>query len=236
MEIILKRPIFQSPYFKYERMGDGTGVISQFFGENATAFYAQLGLKGHNGIDFPCFEGMMIFAAHDGYVVKTYDEFNSSPTKGYGVYIQDNEGTYQTVYWHLSKVDVKVGDIIKAGDLIGKSGNTGQYTTGPHLHFGLYLLPITENGYGGAVDPMPYFEEFIIKIDDMKLVIDGNQNQWLLHETYKVAYSISDELTLSWYKNHGLVGEPVLYDLVGYKKMTVLSPDDVTTLKGILNI
>jgi murein DD-endopeptidase MepM/ murein hydrolase activator NlpD len=42
--------------------------------------------------------------------------------------------------------------------MIGRSGNTGN-STGPHLHFEMRLEPQVDNGYGGACDPTPYFEE-----------------------------------------------------------------------------
>lgn len=41
---------------------------------------------------------------------------------------------FETLYAHLSKYKVKNGDIIKKGDIIGLSGNTGR-STGPHLHY-----------------------------------------------------------------------------------------------------
>jgi len=57
---------------------------------------------------------------------------------------------------------VGVGDEIKAGKLIGQADNTGAYTTGDHLHFGLKqtfngATINKDNGYNGAIDPAPYF-------------------------------------------------------------------------------
>lgn len=59
---------------------------------------------------------------------------------------------------------MKTGDNVKAGQLIAYCDNTGQYTTGSHLHFGLKQLDNQnintlsyDNGYKGAIDPSPYF-------------------------------------------------------------------------------
>ena len=162
--ITLKRPVFIDQKYSYTKMPGG--VISQFFGENGTPFYKSIGLAGHNGIDFACVNGTKIFAAHDGEVSKTWTDANSTATKGFGVQLWGHDGTYYTIYWHFQSVSVKAGDKVKAGDLLGYSNNTGQ-SSGPHLHFALYLNPLDmTNGYDGAVDPMPYFEE-IIKINDM---------------------------------------------------------------------
>ena len=60
---------------------------------------------------------------------------NGAYNGGYGNYIviKHSNGT-QTLYAHLSKVSVSVGDEVNTGEVIGKSGNTGR-STGPHLHF-----------------------------------------------------------------------------------------------------
>jgi len=50
----------------------------------------------------------------------------------------------------LSNIGVKEAQYVEKGEIIGHSGQTGR-ATGPHLHFGLYLL-------GHAVDPMPLFQ------------------------------------------------------------------------------
>lgn len=49
-------------------------------------------------------------------------------------YIIEHRGDYQTLYGHLSKIRVREGQSVKAGDIIGYTGSTGR-STGPHLHY-----------------------------------------------------------------------------------------------------
>lgn len=86
--------------------------------------------RGHAGVDFNGDQGDPVFAATDGKV--TYAAYNSA---GYGnlVMIMRKDGT-QTRYAHLSKIKVKQGQRVRAGDLIGRIGATGA-AYGAHLHF-----------------------------------------------------------------------------------------------------
>lgn len=135
-------------------------MINQLFGANALGWYKQWGLLGHNGIDFQAKTGCPVVAAHDGIVV-----FAGKDGDG-GICVEilssrTGDG-FKTIYYHLKDVAVEVGWEIKAGILIGHADNTGKYTTGDHLHFGMKLTKdgITfnkNNGYNGAIDPAPYF-------------------------------------------------------------------------------
>lgn len=160
--------------------------ITQRFGENPE-FYSPM--KGHNGIDFvngyqKSAYGTGIVAVHDGKVSRVISNTPMS-TMGNGVYIIKQEGDtlYRTIYWHLSEVLVKAGQEVKQGQLIGRMGNSGIVrpvpTTscpycGTHLHFGLYpyikkdgtwVKQFKDNGYNGAVDPMPYFSDNTISLN-----------------------------------------------------------------------
>lgn len=93
------------------------------------------GLHGHNGVDYGAPRGTTVYAAADG-VVKVSNYRSGNPWfGGYGNYIMiEHPNGTQTLYAHLSAVDVSVGDTVSKGQTIGKTGNTGR-STGPHLHF-----------------------------------------------------------------------------------------------------
>ena len=110
----------------------------------------------HNGIDFgaetPGREGDPLFAVADGEVI--ISKVNSGgPTKGYGYYTVIQHGKeFATLYGHLKGLVKKVGDRVKAGEIIGYMGNSGT-STAPHLHFS-----VTAGRYDDMiwVDPAPY--------------------------------------------------------------------------------
>jgi LysM repeat protein len=90
------------------------------------------GIHGYNGVDYGAAVGTPILAAASGEVIVAK---TSGYNGGYGLYvvIKHANGT-QTLYGHLSKVSVAVGDTVSGGETIGLLGNTGR-STGPHLHF-----------------------------------------------------------------------------------------------------
>lgn len=123
-----------------------TAVITQTFSEHVRRAQAN-GWKNYNGgIDWAIPTGTPIKAAQKGTVKRVRPD-----ATGYGnhVIIQHDEG-YETVYAHLMDFGVSVGNTVKAGDMIGRSDNTGN-STGPHLHFEL-------RKDGLPVDPMPLLE------------------------------------------------------------------------------
>lgn len=85
--------------------------------------------KMHWGVDYRAAVGDTLIAAAAGTVERSY----TSTSYGETIVIRHNDGS-ATLYAHLSKRDVKGGDIVSAGQTIGKAGNTGR-STGPHLHF-----------------------------------------------------------------------------------------------------
>lgn len=91
--------------------------------------------KLHGGIDVAVPTGTNLFAAASGRVTRVGWQNPADKSEGYGmrVYIDHGNGL-QTIYAHMSSFAVKVGDQVKGGQVIGKSGNTGG-STGPHLHF-----------------------------------------------------------------------------------------------------
>ena len=127
--------------------------ITQGFGGNAQ-IYARFGLAGHNGLDFGVPIGTAVRAAADGLVSRVEVE----AAEGYGRHVRlEHEGGAVTIYAHLDCPMVKTGQTMQSGDVIGLSGNSG-FSTGPHLHFELRLPGREDNGYGGAVDPLPMLE------------------------------------------------------------------------------
>lgn len=128
--------------------------ISQKWGENPE-YYSQLGMKGHNGVDFAVQIGTPIYACHDGTV--QFSDIDS--VRSLTVSIDSTDGTLRTLYCHLSESKVKVGQAVRRGELIALSGNTGSFTTGPHLHLGCRPLPAKmDNGWNGAANPFNYFD------------------------------------------------------------------------------
>lgn len=93
--------------------------------------------KGHMGLDWACPPGTPIYAAYEGIVTRAEldTQTASNPSTGYGNHIRiEHPNRYTSIYGHLSVMQVKTGQKVEAGQVIGLSGNTG-YSTGPHLHF-----------------------------------------------------------------------------------------------------
>jgi len=83
----------------------------------------------HSGMDFRAAIGMEAKVTAAGVVVK------AGWNGGYGRMVEVDHGQgYSTRYGHLSQILVKVGDKLKAGDVIGRTGSSGR-STGPHLHY-----------------------------------------------------------------------------------------------------
>ena len=85
----------------------------------------------HSGVDFPAVTGTPVHAAQNGRVELAQELFFSGNT----VVVDHGLGIY-TFYGHLSEIDVKPGDKVESGQVLGKVGATGR-VTGPHLHWGL---------------------------------------------------------------------------------------------------
>ena len=93
----------------------------------------------HEGIDFGAPSGTPVSAAAGGVV----DGASFHPE--YGYLIELNHGNeFSSRYAHLSKLKVKPGQVVKRGQLIGLSGNTGR-STGPHLHFEVRFKGVAQN-------------------------------------------------------------------------------------------
>jgi len=100
--------------------------------------------KFHSGMDFSANIGTPVYATGDGVVKK------AGWQSGYGKIIVINHGHgYETWYAHLNDYDVRVGQKVKRGEVIGEVGNTGK-STGPHLHYEVHVK-------GKVVNPVNYY-------------------------------------------------------------------------------
>lgn len=118
------------------------GVRRYYNGEWAADYY-------HRGLDFAAYEGSPVRAAADGRVGLVGRVSEGFELHGNTIGIDHGQGV-TTMYIHLSAIEVSEGQMVRAGDIIGRVGSTG-ISTGPHLHWGLYV-------HGVSVDPMPWLE------------------------------------------------------------------------------
>ncbi len=101
--------------------------------------------KMHKGLDFSAPRGTKIYATGNGVIKKV-----KHARWGYGTHIVINHGYgYTTLYGHMSRANVRVGQRVKRGQLIGLVGSTGK-STAPHLHY-----EVVKNGK--HVNPVGYF-------------------------------------------------------------------------------
>lgn len=142
---------------------------------NGVNIYAQYKLKGHNGIDFGIPAGTKLYSCIDGEVIESRTDI------GYGNYVKIENNKCGVLYAHLESLGIAVGESVKAGQLIGLSGNTGN-STGPHLHFGVFPKPRNRaNGYNGFIDPLDpnlidWVEDYYGDSAEEKLIILENDN------------------------------------------------------------
>lgn len=96
--------------------------------------------SGHTAIDFGAPIGTAIVAAESGNVILV-----RYLTYSYGYYVViDHGGGYSTLYAHMSRIDVSVGQSVSRGQQIGAVGSTGR-STGPHLHFEVRVNGVAKN-------------------------------------------------------------------------------------------
>ncbi|MFF5982758.1 M23 family metallopeptidase [Streptomyces olindensis] len=140
------KPSWVDPVKKYK--------LSASFAQNGGMWQST-----HSGQDYAVPSGTQVVAAHGGTVVKAGGNgAGDGPAYGNAVVIKHGNGTYSQ-YAHLSKVKVKAGQIVKTGQEIARSGNTGN-SSGPHLHFEIRTTP----NYGSAVDPVKFLRAKGVKV------------------------------------------------------------------------
>ncbi len=108
--------------------------------------------RPHLGIDLAAPKGTNILAAHDGIIIYTGKDF-----RGYGkmIMIEGAQG-WATLYAHFSSINVKEGQTVRQGDIIGGMGRTGR-ATGVHLHFEIRKTK-------GPVDPLLYLPRAVPRL------------------------------------------------------------------------
>lgn len=102
---------------------------SSTFGYRSSPFTGKL--QFHTGVDFSVLAGKPVYAPGAGTVI-----FSGTKYSGYGKHIIIDHGIngISTLYAHLSDIDVKEGQTVERGEMIGTVGNTGR-STAPHLHY-----------------------------------------------------------------------------------------------------
>lgn len=138
--------------------------ITQDYGSTSFAQYGYRG-KWHNGVDIRASVGTPVLAAEDGIVAASGDQDKYCYKGAYGKFIVINhDNNLTTMYAHLSRVVAGKDTLVKRGDIIGYSGNTG-YATGPHLHLTVFAQPTFYMGpskvcgqmpFGGDLNPVGY--------------------------------------------------------------------------------
>jgi hypothetical protein len=133
---------------------EGKHVVTTLFGEDVIdpdmkEKYETFGVLGHDGLDFDMPIGTPVLAVDTGKVVRARKDDDYGTT----LVIQHNWG--KSYYGHLSEIAVDEGAVVRKGDTVAKSGNSG-LSTDAHLHFGLKLNDHNaKNGYYGKIDPAP---------------------------------------------------------------------------------
>lgn len=140
--------------------------ISQEYGTNPGGYNP---VGGHTGRDYAAFEGEKLVAIADGRVWFADHSYNlPGGPQGWaqrlfldltfgGVLVVIEYDDVYAIYAHLSRTDLNAGDWVRAGDLIGLSGNTGGASSGAHLHFEILpRYPYYGSPTYGRVHPAPY--------------------------------------------------------------------------------
>jgi murein DD-endopeptidase MepM/ murein hydrolase activator NlpD len=153
-QVVLNRIYSSSPptfLFTESFMQPMESVVTSIYGTKRV--YNKLKKGQHLGIDYRAAIGDKVPAANAGKIVFSGDLFYT----GWTVIIDHGVDIF-SVYGHLSKTLVREGDVVKRGDLIGLSGNTGR-TSGPHLHWGTKVQGQYIDGFVLIEESQKYFEK-----------------------------------------------------------------------------
>ena len=203
--------------FQYEIYPVVTGDrrITQAFGANPQN-YEPFGLPGHEGVDFRAPHGVEIVAVTAGVVTDVVRERLPASQGGhnYGIHVrvehERSDGRWQTIYAHLDRAVVDVGQQVSAGQLLGLADNTGN-SYGSHLHNGLKRLGHTYTDPSGTSwpynfhDPTPYVQPFLapqVGNAGIGLHLQADGGNYLLIEPLKRELALLQPQTLKFLSSH----------------------------------
>lgn len=160
-----------------------------------TSIFGSRHYRWHYGIDIGLNIGDPVLATFDGVV-----RIAKVDPRGYGNYVLVRHfNGLETLYGHLKRIDVGVGDPVKAGQQVGLGGNTGR-STGPHLHF-------ETRYYGNAFNP-----QYIFDFENNTI----KSNSFILEPTH---YKYAKEVRTSYY--HKVKRGDTLYSIARKYRVSV---------------
>lgn len=116
----------------------------------------------HRGIDIACRHDDVLATENEGRVVAVNNNPDTAGGKSVTVEYSRSDGSkLRCSYLHLSEVFVRKDDVVKVGEILGVTGNTGYRTTGEHLHFG--VKSVSADGSARDIDPALYLAEIAVK-------------------------------------------------------------------------
>lgn len=160
----------------------------------------------HNGLDLRAQLNTPIYAVADGTVMAAkYDN-------SYGYYVALDHGKYGTLYAHLSRYSLAEGSSVRAGDIIGYAGSTGD-TTGPHLHFEIRLgsyesfwerANCDKSVFMNTTDPMLFIEDYLER-----------QSEFTVSEAIDIVQSTAglEDKTIDYLARHYRFGDDLVKKL-----------------------
>ncbi|WP_339164711.1 M23 family metallopeptidase [Siminovitchia sp. FSL W7-1587] len=185
--------------------GNASAAVNNAFIKPTEGVLTQGFKKGvHNGVDIAKRGYVKVVASASGTVSRS--EYSQS--YGHVIYIKHNiRGVnYETVYAHLSRRNVKVGDKVYQGQMIGLMGNTGN-SKGQHLHFEIHQ-PSWNGSKSYALNPMNYISNREGKFKSGNFTYQDGTEDILV---YPISYGSNTDLTLNITSKSATKGEYTVY-------------------------
>lgn len=151
---------------------EGNYPVSQYFGQRPE-YYKQFGLLGHEGVDWATPVGSPMLCPFDVGIVIRDDDDPKLGAYGNHLVIWDKRQKCAVWYCHLSKNNVKPGDIIQKGEVVALSGNSGN-STGAHVHVNF----VETDANGNRLNMTNGYQGFLN-------ILDANLVKWRLGEQAK---------------------------------------------------